>query len=127
MKQSDILKVEAAIGPFRFGAVQDAVTLARHLRRRGVSFSLLEQYIAARVRGIRRDTRRLEARQATLARIWPHCPDCGEFVKIAPGDDGDSHWFCPKCRWGRYDARTKDQVIRELTAQAEAELRDGGK
>ena len=41
------------------------------------------------------------------------CPEClGEMV-IYPGDDNDSHWICPNCRFSIYNSKSIKEVITE--------------
>lgn len=120
---SQIERIEKAIRPFRQGLVQDTLTVAAELERHNISFELLRQYFqntAQRINEAARANQASAIRQRDALRsVWPKCPDCGALVKLAAGDDTDSHWFCPKCRWGKYDPRPRAEVIKEIEARLE--------
>lgn len=121
MDRQDINRIEQAIHPFRLGALQDYLTIGDHLRRHAVTPAMLRAYVAHRAREIKAADQRSAAqiRAADRAgRIWrekaPRCENCNGLLKLSPGDDHDSHWWCPACRWGRYDPRPVERVLADL-------------
>ncbi|GEM_PF-3448377 len=121
MDKTKLLEIEAAVRPFRAGYLQDYLTLHAHLQQRGITAAMLRAYLKQRIATLRRSDQRSAARIRAAnraARIWrekaPRCESCGGQLKLSPGDDADSHWWCPACRWGRYDPRPVDKILADL-------------
>lgn len=119
-------EISNALQAFSFGQIQDCVSLLSVLERHDLSTTDLRKFVSderqLRVQG----RERMNARQMTIERRLPKCPTCGipmVLREVRPpdpgiGDPGDpsegTHWTCLKCRFGRYDRRTIQEVRKSI-------------
>lgn len=111
----DVLKA------FGFGAIQDAATLLRVVRRAGHS---TDEFLAFVESEKERRIHDLEAMRERIARVeqqMARCPDCGIPMVLRDAKDGGSHWTCPKCRFGQYDPRPINEIEAEIRQKTEEE------
>lgn len=121
MNKHQINGIETAIRPFRFGSVQEYLTIGAHLERQNIIRAMIREYLDHKIRELKKADHRMaeENRAAALAaRQWeekaPRCPHCGSVMKLSPGDDNDSHLWCPSCRYGQYLAKPVPRVLAEM-------------
>jgi hypothetical protein len=102
--------------PFGPGMWQDFVTMLRHLEQNGRTPADAFEYVerlkkrtAAQIvpEAINRRLSQLLEREA-------RCPKCGELMQLLPGDDGDSHWACRRCRYGRYNKESVAAIQKRM-------------
>jgi len=106
--------IEEKLKAFRFGQLQDCVTILKILERNGLDPGDLVRWVDEEKKRrveIRAD---MEKRRKKFEAQIPRCPDCKTPMVLRPAgespEDG-SHWTCPKCRFGRYDPRPVEEII----------------
>lgn len=113
--------IDRVLAVFSFGALQEAVVIHDTLEVNGLNMTDLKNHIQSvvaeaktRHRQMRRD---IEIADQT-ARLLPDCPDCGGKLRLSPGDDNDSHLWCPECRFGQYVNKPVADVLKALSKEA---------
>lgn len=97
---------------------QDFLSLHAFLKEKGIS----PDDLAAAVVQLRR-ARHKEAMLQNLfesdtsgAAVCPHC-NIPMVLRPAGEEAADgAHWTCPKCRFGQYDTRSAEEIIKSLRA-----------
>ena len=119
-KGGTMQEMETIVAAFSFGQLQDAATLIKTLGKAGYSPENLIEYVDAR-KG------KIELRKK-IAERSPKCPSCKVPMVLRAahppdpktGDPGDpsegSHWTCPKCRFGKYDPRSTEAIMKILSS-----------
>jgi len=110
-------KIKRAFSAFGFGMLQDIATAVKIMKREGVSSEEFVEYVEEQKRRHVKDSAKMKARREAEIRKLPKCPECKTPMVLRPaGEDPSegSHWTCPKCRFGRYDARPLSQIQEEL-------------
>jgi predicted RNA-binding Zn-ribbon protein involved in translation (DUF1610 family) len=109
--------LENALKGFTFGQVQDAATLLKALEKHGISRSDFLAHVAEEKRRRVQARREIEKRRTEVEKRLPKCPTCGIAMILRPaGEDpkDGSHWTCPKCRFGKYDPRTVEEIQKSI-------------
>lgn len=110
--------IAQAIAPFRLGALQDYLTIHRHLEARGIPPEMLAAWIEKRTRRIKAATKKQREEDRKRAEAWkthgPKCPDCGTVLTLRAGNDNDCHLTCYRCRWGKYVSSSAQEVMKEV-------------
>lgn len=117
--------IERATKAFSYGHLQDLVTLLRKLTRERVTIAQFLWYMERKRQeraGVIERSIKLRARvkkeRAAFMRQAPKCPSCEIPLRLSTGDENDSHWTCPKCRYGRYDSRPAGVIMDEIRKNA---------
>jgi len=110
--------MEAVVSPFRLGALQDYLTIHRHLASRGITPEMLSAWIADQTRRVKAATKKQREEQRRRETAWkahgPRCPACGTVLKLRAGDENDCHLTCYSCRWGKYVPKPAQEVWEEV-------------
>lgn len=118
MKKSSS-EIEQATTPFRLGALQDYVTIHRHLERHGIGFEQIRAYLKKRTQHAKKNAKQHRTQVRTWRQHGPKCPDCGTILTLRDGDDNDCHLTCYKCRWGKYVPMPAKKVWEEVIRKKE--------
>jgi len=106
-------KIESAIGPFRLGALQDYLTINKHLQKSGVTDAMLEAFLQGKKSRFEKQMKMQKADAEAWKKNGPKCPKCGTPLTLRPGDDNDCHLTCYQCRRGEYIPRPIQEVFDE--------------
>ena len=107
---------------FRFGLLQDYVTLSKVLKKEGIFFRELVYYVEAKVKDEELRIKRNKRKQEIWGKRAPKCPLCQETLRlrainIPKGPQNlfgwGSSWFCDSldCAYERYSKKTSEAQL----------------
>lgn len=115
----DIVKlIEEKLGVFSFGQIQDFVSMFDAMRKRRISEDDIRDYVKKKIEITRERDRKIRGKNKKYQEIWQEkakrCPHCDIPMRLTPGDSNDSMWTCMKCRYGAYDPRSQQEILKAM-------------
>lgn len=96
---------------FGYRIAKDSINFFRFLRKNQISLEEMEEFVVALHRKMK-ERQEIEKRNREI--YDKKCPECGTSMGLSSGDKGDSHWTCPKCRFGIYNTESINAVIQKM-------------
>ena len=107
---------------FRFGLLQDYLTLSKIFKKEGISFSELTYFVKNKVQKEEEYLKEIKRKQKEWQRKAPKCPLCQETLKlrtvvIPKGPQNlfgwESSWFCESldCAYEHYSEKTPEAQL----------------
>jgi len=97
----NMAKVLAA---FRLRDLQRMLIVSRVLSSNGYTIEDLDWYLTKRHQMDDNRARR-------ISRFSMVCKDCQTFMVLYRGEENDSRWVCPKCKYSKYSPREHDKEM----------------
>ncbi len=110
--------IEEKFKVFGFGKIQDLVTMLDIMHKHGISENDIRSYVKEKIENVRERDRKIRGKNKKFQEIWQkkakRCPHCDIPMRLTPGDSNDSMWTCMKCRYGAYDPRNPQEILKAM-------------
>jgi len=121
--KEELFKIHQSLQAFKFSDLQRFKTLISILEKKQITIEDFKKYmdIHDKIRKIHKDDPQryrelINKSMEYITKDIKKCPDCGSTMRLNPGDDHDSHWVCPKCRFSMYDKKPYEEQIKDSGA-----------